>query len=95
MIARFSGATLGLLAFAVAVLCGLWAGNSPTAILSRAIGSLVVFCALGLAVGAAAQAVVGEYARRRFDAAEIEAEAEPADEREFPESAEPGARETG
>lgn len=67
MIIRFSGATLGLLAFSVAVVGGLWAGNSATVILSRAIWSLVIFCALGFALGAAAQAVVEEYAHRRFD----------------------------
>jgi len=75
MIVRFSGATLGLLAFSVAILGGLWVGNPVAEILSRAIWSLVVFCALGLAVGAAAQAVVEEYARRRFDAVRAEAEA--------------------
>ncbi|MFH0982167.1 MAG: hypothetical protein V2A79_11570 [Planctomycetota bacterium] len=68
MIARFSGATLGLLAFSVAVLGGLWVGDPATVILSRAIWSLVVFCVLGLVLGTAAQAVVAEYARRRFDA---------------------------
>ena len=83
MIARFSGATLGLLAFTVAVLGGLWVGNPATLILSRAIWSLVIFCALGLALGATAQAVVNEYARRRLDAARAEVAAaapEPADE---------------
>ena len=95
MIARLSGATLGLLAFAVAVLCGLWAGNSSTEVLSRAIWSLVVFCALGLTVGVAAQAVIGEYARRRFDAVQAETATESVDEKEKPpDSAEEGAPET-
>ncbi|MCP4593142.1 MAG: hypothetical protein GY842_20595 [bacterium] len=76
MIARYSGATLGLLAFSIAVLGGLWTGNSVTETLTRAIWSLVIFCALGLAVGTAAQAVVAEFARRRFDAVRAEAEAE-------------------
>ena len=74
MIVRFSGVTLGLLAFSVAILGGLWTGNPVTEILSRAIWSLVVFCALGLAVGAAAQAVIGEYARKRLDAVRADAE---------------------
>ena len=84
MIVRFSGATLGLLAFSIAVLGGLWAGNSVTLILSRAIWSLVIFCALGLVIGAAAQAVVEEYARQRFDAvrADVAATAETPDEKD-------------
>ena len=98
MIARFSGATLGLLAFSIAVFGGLWAGNSATAILSRAIWSLVIFCALGLALGAAAQAIVEEYARRRFDAvrAKAQASAESSeDQQPTRDSGEEGAQETG
>lgn len=64
MIARFSGATLGLLAFTVAALGGLWAGNSVTLTLSRAIGSLVIFCLLGLLLGGAAQVVVNHHAHQ-------------------------------
>ena len=79
MIVRFSGATLGLLAFSIAVFGGLWAGNPVGLILSRAIWSLVIFCALGLVVGAAAQAVVEEYARRRFDAVRAEVAAKAAE----------------
>jgi len=97
MIARFSGATLGLLAFSVAVFGGLWVGNSATDILSRAIWSLVIFCALGLVLGAAAQAVVNEYARKRFDSvrADIEATAKAEEEaEESPGSDEAGAQET-
>ena len=97
MIARFSGATLGLLAFSVAVFGGLWVGNPATEILSRAIWSLVSFCALGLVLGAAAQAVVNEYARKRFDSvrADIEAAAKAEEEAEgSPGSGEAGAQET-
>ena len=85
MIVKFSGAILGLLAFSVAVVGGLWVGNPATVVLSRAIWSLVVFCALGLVVGFAAHAVVEEYAHRRFDAVRAEVQdpdesGEPADE---------------
>jgi hypothetical protein len=76
MIVRFTGATLGLLAFSVAILGGLWADNPTTVVLSRAIWSLVVFCVLGLALGAVAQAVVDEYARRRLDSVHAESEAQ-------------------
>lgn len=64
MIARFAGGMLGLLAFTVATLVGLAAGNPPTVILSRALWGLVVFCLIGLAVGMAAQAVIDEYMSR-------------------------------
>lgn len=100
MIARFSGATLGLLAFSVAILGGLWVGNPATEILSRAIWSLVIFCALGLVLGAAAQAVVEEYARKRFDAVRADVEAAKSQEKteqteENQDSGEAGVQETG
>lgn len=69
MVSRFAGATLGLLAFAVTVLAGLWAGNTVTVILSRAIGALLIFCFIGVALGTAAQAVVNEHRQRREEAA--------------------------
>ncbi len=69
MVSRFAGATLGLLAFAVTILAGLWAGNTVTVVLSRAIGALFIFCFIGVALGAAAQAVVNEHRKRREEAA--------------------------
>jgi F0F1-type ATP synthase assembly protein I len=65
MIARFSGAVLGLLAFGVATVAGVVVGNPVHVVLSRAIWALIVFCIIGLAVGAAAQAVVAEYHARK------------------------------
>lgn len=66
MIVRYTGGILGLLAFAITVLAGLWVGNPVTVTLSRAIWALCVFCVIGLAVGWAAQYVVNDYARRRY-----------------------------
>jgi hypothetical protein len=66
MIARFAGASLGLLAFGVATLMGLVAGNPTQVVLSRALWSLVVFCMLGLAIGSIAQAVIDEYTNRKL-----------------------------
>jgi hypothetical protein len=43
---------------------GLWVGNSILVTLSRAIGSLALFCIIGLLVGGAAQMVVNDHARR-------------------------------
>ncbi len=65
MIARFTGGIMGLLAFGVAASVGLVVGNPAEVVLSRALWALAVFCALGLAVGAAAQAVINEYANKR------------------------------
>ncbi len=67
MIARFSGAVLGLLAFGVATVAGLIAGNSPVTVLSRALWALVLFCVIGLVVGTAAQTVVNEYITRKSE----------------------------
>jgi len=63
MVARFTGAALGLLAFAVTALAGLYSGNPVSTTLSRSILALFCFCVIGLVVGAAAQAVVAEHQR--------------------------------
>lgn len=65
MIARFIGAVLALFAFSVSVLAGLYVGNPVTVVLSRSILALIVFFLIGLALGAAAQAVVREHAKAR------------------------------
>ncbi len=65
MLSRCTGACLGLLAFAITIVAGLFVGNPPMVTLSRAVGALVVFCVLGLVVGAGAQAVVTEFHRQR------------------------------
>ena len=65
MVSRYTGACLGLIAFAVTVIAGLWIDNPPMVTLSRAVWALVLFCALGLVVGACAQSVINEHHRRR------------------------------
>lgn len=65
MVGRFTGACLGLLAFAITILAGLAVHNPPMVTLSRAVWALAIFCALGLVLGAVAQAVVNEHFRRR------------------------------
>jgi len=65
MIARFAGGMLGLMAFGVATLSGMIAGNPPLVVLSRALWATLIFCVIGLAVGAAAQAVIDEYMARK------------------------------
>ena len=70
MVARFAGASLGLLAFAVTIVAGLYAHNPPMVTLSRSILALFTFCLIGLLFGRAAQFVVAEHERSRR--AEIE-----------------------
>ena len=65
MVARYAGASLGLLAFTIVVSAGLLAQNPVSVTLSRAIFALFTFCLLGLALGTAAQYVVAEHQQQR------------------------------
>jgi len=65
MVARFAGASLGLLAFSVTIAAGLYANNPPLVILSRSVFALFTFCVLGILFGVAAQSVIAEYERSR------------------------------
>ena len=65
MIARFTGAGLGLLAFTITVTAGVVVGNPIATTLSRSILALFVFCLVGLALGAAAQVVIADHVERR------------------------------
>ncbi len=61
MIARFAGASLGLLAFSVTAIAGLYVQNPVNVTLSRSILALFIFCSIGLVLGAAAQRVIDEH----------------------------------
>ena len=65
MASRFVGSTLGLFAFSVTVLAGLYVRNPVTVILSRSILALFGFFLLGLVIGGAAQRVVDEHLKTR------------------------------
>jgi MFS family permease len=65
MVSRYTGACLGLLAFATAVIAGTLARNPISVILSRAVFALFVFCIGGMVLGGLAQAVINEHYRRR------------------------------
>jgi len=65
MIARFAGAVLGLLAFAVTIIAGLCVRNPVTVTLSRSILATFVFCVIGLVLGAMIQLVVAEHEKGR------------------------------
>ena len=66
MVARYTGASLGLLAFTVAIAGGLLAQNPVTVTLSRGILALFLFFLLGIALGTAAQYVLSEYEGQRM-----------------------------
>lgn len=61
MIARYVGATLGLLAFTIVIVAGLFAQNPITVTLSRSLFALFAFFLIGLVLGGAAQIVVNEH----------------------------------
>lgn len=63
MVARFTGASMGLLAFTVSASAGLLVGNPLEVTLSRSILALFLFCLLGTVLGMAAQRVINEYER--------------------------------
>ena len=65
MLARFAGASLGLLAFAVSAAAGLLVQNPVSVTLSRSVLALFVFCIIGLLLGSAAQMVIAEHERNR------------------------------
>lgn len=65
MVARFTGATLGLFAFTITITAGLLAQNPVAVTLSRSLLALFVFCVVGLLLGSAAQKVIAEHERQR------------------------------
>jgi len=62
---RVTGASLGLLAFAVTITAGLLVGNPTTTILARALWAMASFFLLGCVLGYVAQRVIDEHAIRR------------------------------
>lgn len=63
MVARILGASLGLLAFTITIIAGLYVQNPVTVTLARGILALFVFCVIGLVLGGAAQLIVNEHER--------------------------------
>lgn len=62
---RSIGAQLGLLAFGVALLAGVYAGNSATVVFTRALVAMVVGAVVGQVAGWAAKYVLREHLRRK------------------------------
>ena len=77
MVARFSGAGLGLLAFAVTTTTGLIAQVPADVTLSRSIRALFLFCVIGLLLGSVAQRVIDEH--RKAEESRIETRFEESD----------------
>jgi membrane protein DedA with SNARE-associated domain len=62
---RGIGAQIGLLAFAVAVLAGLYSGNSVTVTLTRALVAMVIGSLVGQIAGWAAKLVLRDHLQRK------------------------------
>jgi hypothetical protein len=67
MVARYAGASLGLLAFAITTTAGLLANNPVDVTLSRSIQSLFVFFGIGTVLGMVTQRVIAEHEKSRED----------------------------
>jgi uncharacterized membrane protein len=64
-VTRCIGAQIALLGFALALAAGLYAGNTPVTILTRAIVSMFVCLAVGRGAAWAAKLVLQDFWRRR------------------------------
>ncbi len=65
MVARYAGASLGLLAFTIVLIAGLFTQNPVNVTLSRGVLALFIFCLIGLVLGTAAQKVISEHEQKR------------------------------
>lgn len=72
MMVQTLGAQIGLLAFAIAIIAGLQAGNTPTMILTRALLAMLVGAIVGQLVGWAAKGVLRDHLQRRKQAIDQE-----------------------
>lgn len=63
MVARYSAVSLGLLAFAVTVVAGLFVRNPVELTLSRSVLALFLFYVIGFLLGSVADRVVAEHDR--------------------------------
>jgi MFS family permease len=62
---RSIGVQIGLLAFAVATIAGVYAGNPPTVILLRALLAMLLGAVVGQAAGWAAKVVLRDHLQRK------------------------------
>jgi hypothetical protein len=59
------GAQIGLLAFGAAILAGLWAGNSPTTVMLRAVAALIIAFGVGQFGAWAVKLILADYLREK------------------------------
>lgn len=64
MVARLS-AQIALLGFSAAIVAGLWAGNTPSTVLSRALTIMVIALFVGQVVAYACKLVLREYLQQK------------------------------
>ena len=62
---RSTGAQIGLLAFAFAIVAGLYAGNSATVILTRAIGAMLLGAVIGQVAGWVVRLILRDHLQRK------------------------------
>jgi hypothetical protein len=62
---RTTGAQIGLLAFAVAVVAGVYANNPATVVMLRALAAMVVAALVGQVAGWTAKLVLRDHLQRR------------------------------
>lgn len=62
---RNTGTQIGLLAFTVAIVAGIYAGNSAVIVLTRAIVALLLGASVGQMAGWAAKVVLRDHLQRR------------------------------
>ncbi len=62
---RSIGAQIGLLAFGVALLAGMYAGNSAFVVLTRALIAMAVGAAVGQIAGSAARVVLRDHLQKK------------------------------
>ena len=60
-----TGVQIGLLAFAVAIVAGIYAGNPATVVMLRALLAMLVAALVGQAAGWAAKLVLRDHLQRR------------------------------
>ncbi len=62
---RSTGAQIGLLAFTVAIVAGLYAGNSPAVVLTRGLVAMLVGAVVGQLAAWAAKLILRDYLQKR------------------------------
>ncbi len=71
---RRAGACLGLLAFFLAIVRGMGAGNPPELILTRALWAMIIFFILGMVLGYAGHLAISEHTANRAEKLAVELE---------------------